>query len=252
MRKSIPIKIRDIRKKEFFVVDDEYLNGFAKHFDSTTSLVYICLCRHVDKDQIAFPSHTYMAKKLGISRRTVSKKVKILEENNLIKRKKIRRKNGRWLNTTYTLLDKSQWKKPWEKSSHGKAMGNKRHSHGKNFPTKDTHKKDTHILVGVPTNKKEFGNPQINETISYFKKTMKLPALDDSIKKNRQYAHLLLKKFNGIDGVKKLIDYASEDDFWQNKLTSLVKLYYKGVQIISKRRDNGKKAAIDATQYIND
>lgn len=106
-----PIKVRDFRNKQFFMVDDAYLNGYARHLGVTASMIYICLCRHVDKEQVAFPSQRTIAEKLGIKWRTVMEKTKLLEKWGLIDVKKIRNENGVWLNNTYTLLDKTEWKK---------------------------------------------------------------------------------------------------------------------------------------------
>ena len=103
-------------------------------------------------------------------------------------------------------------------------------------PTKETLTKETNTKEIIPKGITRFGNEDINLIIDYFKEKMKLPMLDESQKKNRQYANLLLKKFGGLSGVKQLIDYASQDEWWADKMTSLVKLYYKGVEIIAKKR----------------
>ena len=47
--KPIPIKVRDTRVKGYFIVNDQYLNGFAKHISPIASLVYFSLCRHADR-----------------------------------------------------------------------------------------------------------------------------------------------------------------------------------------------------------
>lgn len=141
MNKTRPVKIRDFRNKAFFIVDDAYLNGYARFLGPSASMVYVALCRRADKEQIAFPSHLHIAKSLGITRRTVQEKIKLLERYCFISRKKYRsKKTGKWLNTVYVLLDKSMWKTPpREKTSRGFTVGKKQHRHGKLFPTKDTH-----------------------------------------------------------------------------------------------------------------
>jgi len=143
-QKPLPFKIRDLRKKEKFSVDDAYVNGWAKYLKPAATAVYLSLCRHVDKEQQCFPATELIAREHGMTRRTVQEKTKLLEKCNIIKKVRIRQKNGKWLNTTYFLIDKSEWINPWEKTSHGSSMGKKQHSHGKLFPTKDTHKKVTH------------------------------------------------------------------------------------------------------------
>lgn len=137
-----PFKVRDFREKHFHLVDDVYLNGYAKHFDPHTTAVYLSLCRHADKDQLCFPSQRLIAKEHNIGERTVRDKLELLEKWNIIQREKGRNKVGKWLNTTYILLDKSLWKKP----SANVADGRKLPSHRQELPIKDTHKKDTHII----------------------------------------------------------------------------------------------------------
>jgi phage replication O-like protein O len=85
--------------------------------------------------------------------------------------------------------------------------------------------------------KKTFGNPDVNEIVSYFKETMGLPLIDYSDQKNRKYAYLLLKKFKTVEKIKLLIDTTKKDPFWSTKVASLVMLYYKAVTIISSGRD---------------
>ena len=151
---SETFEVRDMRHKEKFFVDDAYLNGYAKHLGTTTSMVYFVLCRHADKNQECFPSYDTIAIKLGISDATVKRSIKTLKEWNIICIAKRKRKGGKFLHNSYTLLDKSVWQnKPqvtddlWspeftddthQGSPVHKTMGHPR-------PIKDTHIKDTHI-----------------------------------------------------------------------------------------------------------
>jgi predicted XRE-type DNA-binding protein len=82
-----------------------------------------------------------------------------------------------------------------------------------------------------------YGNNDINFLISYLKKELDLPKLDESEKVNRQYCYLLLKKFGGADKVKLLIDATAGHDFWSTRIASFKQLYYKAVSIISSTRD---------------
>jgi len=193
--KPIPFKVRDLRRKEKSFIDDDYINGWAKHLRPTTTAVYISLCRHADKEQSCFPAHSLIAREHGINRRTVQEKVKLLEEHNIIRRKKIRRKDGTWLNTTYFLVDKSEWKQPREKNSHGSSMGKKLHSHGKILPTKVSHKKDTHTITkviagGKPRQDKR--NALVDLVIKEFDKVFGFPPID---RKPRFQAYNLIQRF---------------------------------------------------------
>ena len=104
-------RIIDKRKKEKFMMDDEYLNGQARLCGWQATLVYNSLCRHANIDQTSFPSIKLMTEELAVGRNTIIKGVQRLEQNNIIKIGKTRNKNGKWLNNAYTLLDKSVWKK---------------------------------------------------------------------------------------------------------------------------------------------
>lgn len=146
-------EVRDMRRKEKFFVDDEYLNGYAKLCGANATLVYLCLCRHADRHQESFPSVETMAEKTGVSRDSVMRGLKQLIEWNIISKQRERRKDAKWLNNRYILLDKSVWKeKPSSTQQHGKAKSQIEPSQVANegvsqvavSDTKDTHKKDTH------------------------------------------------------------------------------------------------------------
>jgi hypothetical protein len=102
-------RIIDKRIKEKFMMDDAYLNGQAKICGWQATLVYNSLCRHVNIDQESFPSIGLMSEELGVSRDTVMKGIENLAKFNVIKIKRNRTKNGKWLNNTYTLMDKLGW-----------------------------------------------------------------------------------------------------------------------------------------------
>lgn len=240
-QKSRPFQVRDLRNHGFWVADDVYLNGYAKHLDVYATAVYISLCRHAGKKQSCFPSQELIAKEHNISVRTVIRKIKLLEDWNLISRKKEKDENGRWERTVYYLLDKSIWKPlPGDTESHGEPHD----SHDKNqvtqSHTKDTHKKDTHIIPKGITRKPraEYGNPEINSLIKFFKERFGLPMLDGSEQQNRRYCHLAIVKFGGADKVRLLIETAANSDFWSTKISSFMDLYYKGVRIINETRSN--------------
>lgn len=147
------IKLRDLRRKEKFQIDDEYLNGYAKHCGWQATLVYNSLCRHADKDQYSFPSIKHIAEQHGVGRNTVMKGIKSLKEWGIINViEQGRTGSGIWKCNGYELIDKSEWRQPspssklrtessWRTppSPSGKPDG---------VPvedTKDTHIKDTHI-----------------------------------------------------------------------------------------------------------
>lgn len=107
---NVQFKVRDLRQKKWFVVDDEYLNGYAKLCGWQATLVYLSLCRHASKEQKSFPSTKLMAKELGVSRDTINEGIKALKKWNVIKVKNTYRKDGGKSANIYTLIDKSEWK----------------------------------------------------------------------------------------------------------------------------------------------
>ena len=103
-------KIRDLRKKDQFKIDDAYLNGYARVCRPVATAVYNSLCRHAEfNSQKAFPSQELMAYQHSISIKAVRKGIKKLIEYNIIMVERERR-SGKFMNYVYTLLDKSEWK----------------------------------------------------------------------------------------------------------------------------------------------
>jgi AraC-like DNA-binding protein len=100
-----PIEVRDLREK-FFVVDDAYMNGWARLLDWSVSMVYLMLCRHVGMNQSCFPSIALLAEKLNMSERHVARSIKVLELHQLIK---VDHEIGQ--PNIYWLTDKKHWKK---------------------------------------------------------------------------------------------------------------------------------------------
>jgi hypothetical protein len=140
-------KVRDLRKKEKFFLDDEYVNGWSRYLKPHALAVYVSLCRHANKEQSCFPNQITIARQHGMSERTVKDKIKLLKEWNIIRVRRTRTKTGEWLNNTYFLLDKSEWKKPRELDAPGSSKGKKQQSQGQDLPIKGTHRKDTHKKI---------------------------------------------------------------------------------------------------------
>lgn len=189
--------LRDIREKSF-LINDEYLNGYAKLCGINATGVYVSLCRHANKEQTCFPSKKLMAEELSISERSVYTALKQLEKYNIVNvEEQGRKNNGSFLNKLYTLINKRYWKKK-EPQANG-AVGKKRHSPQANddihrrhlLPNKETHKRRKHIEK--ETHKAKLENfaelsnlfnlfSKINPTINYGNKTER-NALKELIKK---------------------------------------------------------------------
>ena len=93
MTNETKLKVRDLRSKEKFFIDDVfYDHGYMGELSSTPSSVYTALCRHADRKQECFPSIGKIARKLKISNRQVIRSLKRLEKLKLIK---ISKRTGR-------------------------------------------------------------------------------------------------------------------------------------------------------------
>lgn len=115
-------KVRDLRRKDKYSVDDEYLNGYARLCKPNATAVYNSLCRHASREQECFPSIELIMKQHGFgSKHTVIKAIKKLEEWRIIAvRREKDEKTKRQLKNIYILCDKSQWKpKPGAKNAPG-------------------------------------------------------------------------------------------------------------------------------------
>lgn len=184
MEQQTLFKVRDRRKKGWFFMDNEYLNGYAKFFGAVGTAVYVSLCRHADNEtQKCFPSLELISKELNISRPTIIKYIKLFEKYRLVEIIKGKRNiKQQWLNNEYILLDKTEWikkesqVKPFNTESQVKPFSNPSKTDNdtqvKLFNTKETHIKDTHIKDTHPAivpiaDKQE--NKQISEVIDLFK-----------------------------------------------------------------------------------
>jgi len=180
-------KVRDLRKKDQYKIDDIYLNGYARIFGPTTIAVYNSLSRHAEfHTQEAFPSEELIAEEHGITARTVRLAIKKLKSANIIDIER-NRNRGKWMSNAYYLIDKSEWKPPEEikdlwlnqRKKTTKTRGNQR-------PIKDN--KD------IIKDNKDNTNKEFNELMDLFKKvnpthyrlfdnTSQRAALDRMVKK---------------------------------------------------------------------
>ena len=127
------------------MLDDAYLNGYARILGAYATVVYLSLCRHADKEQSCFASQKLIAQEHNIGERTVRDKMRILEEWNIIKTDRVRGGDGKWLNNTYFLVDKDEWKKPEATVAYGSPEATDCNNQRQPLPHKETHIKETHI-----------------------------------------------------------------------------------------------------------
>ena len=244
MKKEQQFEVRDLRTKEKFVIDDLYLNGYAKKCGIYATGVYLSLCRHADKQQKSFPSHQRIAEELAISRSQVIRSIKILEENGIVTKERV----GKKANNRYYLLDKSSWGdvstsniSDVPTSDITSVPQEHHHVSTSNIHSKETHKKETHskeIVSADTTESVPHGNETINILIEHFQETIK-GSLDGTQQENRRYCFLLLKRFgkdfpnrDPQELIQLLITQGSGDRFHGKNMTNFKYLYYNAQKII--------------------
>ena len=222
-------KVRDLRRKEKFVIDDDYLNGYARVCGIFATGVYIAICRHANKLQTAFPSIELMAKKLKISDSSSKRGVKKLEEFNIIKVTRKKNNKGRHTVNTYTLLDKSVWKPIHRSEKHTektcpqvtqtKTRGQTDQNQRSEGADKVTHIKDTHIREGE--SKKPLSCPFI-EIVNLYHEV--LPELSSVAKLNEARKRQInarwneSKKWQSLDKWREYFEHIRESPFLMGKV----------------------------------
>ncbi len=99
-------EVRDLRERNKFVVDDKFLNGYARFLGIYCVGVYNSFCRHANKEQKCWPSIRKVSQELNICRNKVIGSIKYLEFWQIIEKQRI----GKMVTNRYFLLDKKQWK----------------------------------------------------------------------------------------------------------------------------------------------
>ena len=100
-----PFEIRDLREKDKFVVDDRFLNGYAKFVGIYAVGVYTSLSRHANKEQKSWPSIGKLCEELNIGKTSVIEAVKRVEFWDIMKKERI----GKMATNRYYLVDKKHW-----------------------------------------------------------------------------------------------------------------------------------------------
>lgn len=201
MKQQRLFKVRDLRQKEKFVVDDIYLNGYAKVFGPVVSAIYISLCRHANKEQEAWPSEEKLAEEWSMSSRTARRAIKILKHSRLIDIEKVRVSDGKWMNNIYILLDKSEWIKPEDTGVLRSARGQtEQKPEDTGVPLRKHIQKETHTISNASV--------AVNKTIELFKNIN--PSYEKLFKNKTQRSALerLLKKYGEIK-VKGMLEFAA-------------------------------------------
>ena len=119
MQQNLPFRVIDKRGTEFYWLDKEFLNGYAKCVGWQGQCVYHALCRH-EKNGTCFPSLKHLAVELGVSISSIQQGIKNLEKYSIISiEMRTKTKQGRGSNLYY-LLSKENWKPVNNWSNQGK------------------------------------------------------------------------------------------------------------------------------------
>lgn len=156
---TTPFEVRDLRKKDKFVVDDVYIDCYARLVGPTVTVVYAWLCRYANKEQTSWPSLKKLAENVGVNEKTIRRSLKKLAEYNIIN---IERK-GKTMTNRYHLIDSSEWTQecpitneevsghqcPINVDTNVQSGGSEMSNHSKETHSKETQRKD--IVVGSET-----------------------------------------------------------------------------------------------------
>ncbi len=105
-------KERKNQRKNYFIIDNDYVKFYARRLGVIATAVYTSLCMHSDYiTKRCWPSMDTIAKEEGLERHAVSRALVKLEKWNIISiGRGIDRKFRRRKNNMYTLLPKESWK----------------------------------------------------------------------------------------------------------------------------------------------
>ncbi len=258
-------QVRDLRIKEKFSMDDEYLNGYAKNCGWKATVVYLSLCRHANKNQECFPSEKFISKELRISRASVMRGIKILVRANIISIERKRNEKGKWFNNVYVLWDKKHWHPIQVANSN--MDKNERHVANSNMAsqvansvepcrpqhetqvadsdTKDTHEKETH-RKDTPDEKAVRLAKLLFDLIVKNNPSGRLGNVSEKerIEKVKSWAgdidRLLALDKQSAEKVEAVICFSQADSFWKDNILSAKKLRDKFDQLFLKM--NGKQS----------
>jgi len=234
-QEELKIEVTDKRKPGWFWIDNDFIKIYLKIVGLEGLAIYAVLCKYANSENIAFPYQKQICEETGISEPTVIKFLKILKEYNFIKIQKV------WKRNKYQLTSKDEWKviNLSSLSSSTKAalvdnitITNITRTNLINNLTK---------VKSLITKPNGFGNPEINFLLTHLKEKFSLKRLDGSEQQNRNYTKLAIKKFGSKENVANLIDIASKDSFWDERVSSMKDIYYNGVKIELSLKNNTLK-----------
>ncbi len=101
-----PFRVEEGRDHGYFTIDDLFVDEYMRLAGMQTTMVYMSMCRHANKERMCWPSIRRLATQGKMALNTVVKSIKWLEEHGLIKTFK---EPGQ--TTIYRVMEKKKWKK---------------------------------------------------------------------------------------------------------------------------------------------
>jgi hypothetical protein len=101
-----PVKIRDKRTRGWLWLQNQIVDHWLPKIGPAGLAMYIVLARYADQhDQSCYPSHATIAARMGMSRRSVIRTMKLLENVGLVEVERRHKENGAQTSNIYYLLD---------------------------------------------------------------------------------------------------------------------------------------------------
>ena len=100
-------EVRDLRVQTRFALDNAFYDEFVPALGPTTSMVYVALVRHANKEHKTWPSLNLIAGLLGLTRKWGGIQLQVLECFNLIRKVRV----GKMCTNRYYLVDEKFWRR---------------------------------------------------------------------------------------------------------------------------------------------
>src|SRR3990172_6271236 len=78
------LEVRSLKDGDWYWIQRAVIQDYTAKIGGTAIAVYNFLASLADRNQSCFPSQKYIARKIGYSRSTVNRAIKLLEEQSLI------------------------------------------------------------------------------------------------------------------------------------------------------------------------
>ena len=214
-------------------------------YDHNLFIVFMWLLMVVDRHTGKYTLGRFYCKEVGMKPSTFRNALQRLKDCGILDIKS---------NNKYSEVQIVKWslyQSPEEQLD--RSQDNKRTTRGQQEDTKQEERIENREIIhkNVLVKTRNFGNLDINECQKYFLEVMKIPLEDGSSKWNRIYWSNMIKEGGrGVDGVKRLIDLAGNDEWFKNNITSSKDLWKNRVKLISRVRGSVVKVAVMPKEVV--